>query len=322
MSSRGGYVPAIADDGSGCSFWGWIPRGRQRPSTEPPGSHRIGAAAPEYSRHPAIRLTLGAAAARSGGMSPVQESAWRAPVDLPDRAGGARPFLRAAAWLRALARPPVQAALWQQVRRGALDFAGLTALIGALAGFFTIATVELGLGLGLTVGVRVLHVLVLGQLAGFVCALLLVAGPGTAATFELGLMRHHGELRTLRLIGIDPRDYLEPPRVLGFALALFVLTFVFQAAAALGGAALAALATPLSFTQQVEALGGTLGSPMVFVSAGKSLGLGAVIGLLVCHQGLVAPFAPTQLPRIARQLLGRSLVALVLVHGGVALLLP
>jgi phospholipid/cholesterol/gamma-HCH transport system permease protein len=266
-------------------------------------------------------LTLGAAAARSGGMSPVQESARRAPADLPDFAGGGEPLLPAVARFRYLARAPVQAALWQQVRRGALDFAGLTALLGALAGFFTIATVELRLGLGLTVGVLVLRVLVLGQLAGFVCALLLVAGPGTAATFELGLMRHHGELRTLRLIGIDPRDYLVPPRVLGFALALFVLTFVFQTAAALGGAALAVLVTPFTFTQQIEALAGTLAPPLVLVSAGKSLVLGAVIGLLVCHQGLVARFAPAQLPRIARQLLGRSLVALVLVHGGAALLL-
>lgn len=254
-------------------------------------------------------------------MSPAQNSARPPPVELPDFAEGRESFWPAAPRLRTLARAPVQAALWLQVRRGVLDFVGLTVLLGTLAGGFTIASVELSLGLGLTVGVLVLRVLVLGQLAGFVCALLLVAGPGTAATFELGLMRHHGELRTLRLIGIDPRDYLVPPRALGFALALFVLTFVFQVAAALGGAALAALVTPLAFAAQIEALAGALAPSLLVVSAGKSLVLGLIIGLLACHQGLVAPFTPAQLPRIARQLLGRSLVALVLVHGGAALLL-
>jgi len=134
-------------------------------------------------------------------------------------------------------------------------------------------------------------------------------------------MRGNGELRTLRLIGIDPRDYLVLPCVLGFALALFVLSFTFQAAAALGGAALVALATQLTFSQQIAALAATLTPFALATSAMKNLVLGAIIGLLVCHQGLVAPFAPERMPRIARQLFARSLVALVLVHGGAELLL-
>jgi ABC-type transporter Mla maintaining outer membrane lipid asymmetry permease subunit MlaE len=254
-------------------------------------------------------------------MSTAQDTVQRDPADLPDFAGGLDLFLHIARRAGQLSRPPVQAALWHQVQRGALDFAWLTAIIGALAGSFTVVTVEVGFGLGVTVGVRVMQALVLGQLAGFVCALLLVAGPGTAAAFELGLMRHQGELRTLRLIGIDPRDYLVLPRVLGFALALFVLAFVFQAAAVLGGFALAALVTPLSFTQQIDALFATLGPAALAVSGVRSLVLGAAIGVLVCDQGLVAPFSPARMPQIARQLLSRSLVALVIVHGAAAFFL-
>jgi ABC-type transporter Mla maintaining outer membrane lipid asymmetry permease subunit MlaE len=243
-------------------------------------------------------------------------------ADLPGFEGGLDLFLHVAGRARQLWRPPVQAALWHQVQRGALDFSALTAVMGALAGFFTIATVEVGFGLGATVGVRVFQALVLGQLAGSVCALLLVAGPGTAAMVELGLMRHQGELRTLRLMGIDPRDLLVLPRVVGFAFALFVLTFVFQAAAVIGGFALAALFGHVSFTQQMTALSTTLGPAALVISGARNLVLGAVIGLLVCHQGLVAPFSPARMPQIASQLLSRSLVALVLVQGGAALLLP
>jgi len=252
-------------------------------------------------------------------MSPAEIHVRRAPVERPDFASGVELAFQAAARFRQLARPPVRAALWQQVRRGALDFAGLAGVMGALAGFFTLATVELGLGLGVSVGVRVLHVLVLGRLAGFVCALLLVADPGTAATFELGLMRHRGELRTLRLMGIDPRDYLVLPQVLGFGLALFVLTGIFQAAT-VGGAALTALVTTLGFRQQLEALGAALGPAAVAISAPKTLVVGLVIGLLACQHGLAASFAPAQMPRIARRLPGRSLLALVAVHGLAALL--
>jgi phospholipid/cholesterol/gamma-HCH transport system permease protein len=210
-----------------------------------------------------------------------------------------------------LGRAPVSAVLWQQVRRGALDFFWLAGALGALAGFFTLITVEAGFGLGITVGVEVLQALVLGQLAGFAGALLLVAGPGTAGVFELALMRQQGELRVLRLIGIDPRDLLVLPRVLGFACSLLVLAFAFQLAAVLGGFALTALFSPASFTQQMLAL---------LVSALRSLVLGAVIGLLVCHQGLVAPLSPTRMPQIARQFLSRALVAFVAVHGVFALL--
>jgi phospholipid/cholesterol/gamma-HCH transport system permease protein len=252
-------------------------------------------------------------------MSTVQDIAPPGQADPPGFKGGLDLFLHVAGRVRQLWRPPVQAALWHQVRRGALDFAALTAVMGALAGFFTIATVEIGFGVGVSVGVRVFQALVLGQLAGSVCALLLVAGPGTAAMVELGLMRHQGELRTLRLIGIDPRDLLVLPRVAGFAFALFVLTFIFQAAAVLGGFALAALFVHVSYVQQIEALFTTLGPEILLISAIRNLVLGAVLGLIVCHQGLVVPFTPARMPQIANQLLARSLVALVVVQGGAAL---
>lgn len=221
-----------------------------------------------------------------------------------------------------LAHPTIRSALWNQVSRGALNFAGLTAVIGALAGFFTIVTVETSFGLGVTLGVRVMEALVLGQLAGFVSALVLVTGAGTAATFELGLMRHQGELRTLRLIGIDPTDLLVLPRVVGFAFALFVLTFAFQAAAVLGGFALAAIFTQISFAQHAEALIETLQPSSVVISSATSLVLGAILGVLVCHHGLNAGFSPSRAAHISRELLSRSLIAIVIVHGGAALLVP
>jgi phospholipid/cholesterol/gamma-HCH transport system permease protein len=253
-------------------------------------------------------------------MSPAQDSVQRVSPEPPDLEGAAELLLHLAGRTRQLARAPIRAAVWHQVQRGALELAGLAAIVGALTGFFTVAALELGFGLGVTIGVRVLLTLVLGQLAGFVCALLLVAGPGTAATFELGLMRRDGELRTLRLIGIDPRDYLVLPRVVGFALALFVLTFVFQLAAALGGSALVAVFTQLTFGQQLDAMLATLAPGALLVSGIKNILLGGAIGLIVCHQGLVAAFSPAQMPRIARQLLGRSLVALVVLHAAAAVI--
>ena len=253
-------------------------------------------------------------------MPPAQDTAPTVQTELPEMTAGL-------GWLKGLVRQlgllglaPVSAVLWRQVRRGALEYFWLAAALGALAGFFTLITVETGFGLGITVGVRVLQALVLGQLAGFAGALLLVAGPGLAGVFELAHMRQQGELRVLRLIGIDPRDLLLLPRVLGFACSLLVLAFAFQLAAVLGGFALTALFSPVSFTQQMLALAGSLPPWALVVSALRSLVLGAVIGLLVCHQGLVAPFSPTRLPQIARQFLSRALVAFVVVHGVFALL--
>lgn len=244
----------------------------------------------------------------------------------PDRTESDRPpggldsFLAIIGRLGELRRPPVKLAVWQQVQRGALDLGWLTVVIGSLAGAFTVATIEAGFGLGATLAVRVLIALVLGQLAGFVAALLLVAGPATASTFELGLMRQHGELRTLHLIGVDPRAYLMLPRVLGFAASLLVLDFVFQLAAAVGGFALAALVTPISFSQQMETLAAALTPGILAVTGLRSVLLGAAIGVLVCEHGFSPTFSPARMPQVARQLLSRSLVAVVVVHGGFALL--
>lgn len=229
-------------------------------------------------------------------------------------------LLGAFARLGNLRREAVQVELWRQVDRAALDFAGLAALLGALAGGLTIAIAELGLGVGVSIGVRLLHLLILEQFAGFVCALLLVAGPATNAAFELGLMQQRGEVRTLRLIGIDPRDYLVLPRVLGFALGLFVLTAIFQAAAVVGGGVLAALVTPVTFLQQIEALGLIVSPGAVALSAGKSLALGGAVGTLVCQQGLGAVLAPAEMPGVSRRLFLGALVALGVIHGGAFLL--
>jgi len=255
-------------------------------------------------------------------MSLVQDSPRRMPGEWADFWGGVELFLNVGSRLGQLARPPVRAAMWQTVERGALGLGGFVALVGALSGFFAIATVELGFGLGVTVGVRLLESLVLRQAAGFVCALLLVTGPGTAAAWELGLMRRQGELRTLRLIGIAPFDLLVIPRVVGFGLALFVLTFVFQLAATFGGMALAAVVTQLTFIQQLEALAASLAPAMLAISALKNLVLGTLIGVLVCRHGLAVSFTPAETPRVARRLLGHSLMALVIVHGGVWLFSP
>ena len=252
-------------------------------------------------------------------MHPAQDTAPSVQADLPEMTAGWGFWAGLVRQAGRLGRAPVSAVLWQQVRRGALDFLGLAAALGAVAGFFTLITVEAGFGLGITVGVQVLQALVLGQLAGFAGALLLVAGPGMAGVFELALMRQQGELRTLRLMGINPRDLLVLPRVLGFACSLLVLAFVFQLAAVFGGFALTALFSPVSFTQQMLALTATLPPSALLISALRSLVLGAVIGLLVCHQGLVAPFSPTRMPQMARQFLSRALVAFVLVHGIFAL---
>ncbi|MBS0661822.1 MAG: ABC transporter permease [Verrucomicrobia bacterium] len=255
-------------------------------------------------------------------MSTAQDPGRLGGAEFPGSAGSLALFWHVARRGRELARPPVQAALWHQVRRGTLDFAALAAVLGALAGFLTIVTVDIGFGLGVTAGVRVFHSLVLRQLAGFACTLLLVAGPGTAALVELGLMRQQGELRTLRLIGIDPRDLLVLPRVLGFALALFVLVFVFQVSAAVGGFALAAAFGGASFTQEILTLADLLQPATLVVSGARNLLLGAILGLIVCHLGLVAPFAPARLPEAVNRLLARSLAALVVVQGGAALFLP
>lgn len=244
------------------------------------------------------------------------------PVQPGEFAGGLFLALHLVRRAGELARPPVRAALWRRVQHGALDLSWLAFPIGALAGFVTLELVGFGLGLGISLGVRVVQALVVSQLAGFVCALLLVAGPGVAATFELGLMRHQGELRTLRLIGIDPRDYLVLPCVLGFALALVVLGLIFQIAAVLGGFLLTALVSHVSLSQLFGELFASMGPADLAFSGLKNLVLGLTIGAIVCSQGLVEPFSPTQMPQIARRLLSRALLALVIVHGSAALVLP
>jgi hypothetical protein len=97
---------------------------------------------------------------------------------------------------------------------------------------------------------------------------------------------------------------------------------VFQVAAVIGGFALASLVTRAPFTREIATLMAVLPPSALIASGVRTFILGGVLGLLVCHQGLVLPFSPTRMPKIAQQLLSRSLIAIVVVQGGAALLLP
>lgn len=186
--------------------------------------------------------------------------------------------------------PPVE--LWQTGRAvlhaclAPLLFVGLCcAAIGGLATFFALRNnpIQGGFESALLVGTgKVLMAILSPLLAGFFLVVRLVAG----ATARIGTMQRTNQIAALRMMGIQPQDWLLTPQVIALMVGMPVAAIVGCAAAAV------ASMTAASWVSGTSAIGWALsffaavrGSDIVLV-LGKSAVSGYLVGMVCYHLGM------------------------------------
>ena len=135
---------------------------------------------------------------------------------------------------------------------------------------------------------QILVLVLVREIAPLVVAFIVIGRTGSVMVIELGRMEAGGQLRALDAQGVDPLLYLILPRVLAMAVSTFCLTVAFLAVAFVAGnlGSLIAGFSDMGPTELADLVLGAMGPAEFALVAIKSLGIGFLVGLVVCLGGL------------------------------------
>ena len=207
--------------------------------------------------------------------------------------GGAR----AAARLPAAGRAVVMRVTLNQIRFTAVHAMGLVILLSGILSFLVISQAVRELGqIGATGLIGTLMVVaIVRELGPLITALAIVGRSGTAIAAELATNTVMGEARALEGMGIDPRQYLVLPRFIGAVASVFALLVLFDLVAIAAGFA-AAWLNGMTGTRYAEIVLQTLSARDVWLTVGKALAFGLIVGVLPSYYGLSVRRAATEVP--------------------------
>ena len=124
------------------------------------------------------------------------------------------------------------------------------------------------------------------EIGPLMTAILLAARSGSAMAAQLGTMVVSEEVDALRQMGISPRQYLTTPKVLALALAVPLLTVVFDLVAMSGGAFFATSFANLELRPYLNQTRIALKSGELLLAALTGTVFGGLIGVVACAMGL------------------------------------
>lgn len=227
--------------------------------------------------------------AEAGGPSPERDAGEPAAIH-----GLRRVLLQLAAvgetFVESLRRlPPVELGqVWRTTMRFVLEpmlfVAVAGAVIGGLATFFALRNnpIDGGFESALLTGTgKVASAVLVPLLSGFFFTARIAAG----AAARLGTMKRTNQVAALRMMGVQPADYLLTPLVWGMVLAMPVVTFAGVVAAALAAAFAANFVSGITMVGWATSFFMTVDANDVLIVLGKSTLSGYLVALCCYHLG-------------------------------------
>ena len=211
---------------------------------------------------------------------------------------------------------PVRAVFCKQIYFTGIRALKTVSLISIIVGIVIMTQVANITGVNSGVTGKILTWAVVRELGPLMTAIIVIARSCTATSVELGTMRLGGEIDSLKLMGIDPLDYLVVPRVAGITISLLVLTFYFQIFAVAGGLLASSMLIGASFVQQARTIISSF-SPFEFVvPALKVIFFGLAVSSASCYHGLGVKSA-TEVPQAASTAVMQGLFFVFLLDGAI-----
>jgi phospholipid/cholesterol/gamma-HCH transport system permease protein len=215
---------------------------------------------------------------------------------------------------------PVRSVLYKQIYFTGIEALSKIALLGLLIGLVIITQITNLAGSNAVLTGKILIWTVVRELGPLLAAIIIIARSGTAIASELGAMKVNKELEHLRIMGIDPMDYLLVPRILGITVSVFIITFYFQLTAVAGGLALTSIIMDIPFLQHLKGMFLALNFFEVAVSLLKSFVFGLLISTISCYQGLSVRASITEIPQAATKAVMQSLFLVFIFDGIITLI--
>lgn len=155
-------------------------------------------------------------------------------------------------------------------------------------------------------------VAIVRELGPLLTALIVAGRSGTAIAAELATNQVMGEVEALEGMGIDPLHYLVLPRFGGAIVSVFGLIILFDLVAILAGL-VAASANDMNSLRYFEIVLRSLTLRDTWLTVGKGLVFGVIIGTVPSFHGLGVRRAATEVPIAASRAVVTSTVGIFLV---------
>jgi phospholipid/cholesterol/gamma-HCH transport system permease protein len=155
-------------------------------------------------------------------------------------------------------------------------------------------------------------VAIVRELGPLLTALIVAGRSGTAIAAELATNQVMGEVGALEGMGIDPLHYLVLPRFGGAIVSVFGLIILFDLVAILAGLAAATL-NGMDSVRYYEIVLRSLTLRDTWLTIGKGLVFGAIIGTVPSFHGLGVRRAATEVPIAASRAVVTSTVGIFIV---------
>lgn len=211
---------------------------------------------------------------------------------------------------------PVRTVFLRQVYFTGIEALGIISLIATFIGFVIVTEVYNLVGASSALTGRVLAWVVVREMGPLFSSIIIIARSGTAVASELGAMKVGKEVEQLRLMGIEPINYLIMTRVAAIVVSVVVLTFYFNIAAVAGGVLLSSVFLPdIGTVEHLKGVFLTLSAYEIAVSFIKSLFFGSIISAVVCYQGFSVRASITEIPQAATRAVMQSIFLIIIFDG-------
>lgn len=221
-------------------------------------------------------------------------------------------------WRRGhLRNPATRQALVGQVIFTGIDAVAVILLIALAIGVsLTPTLLMLGRSFGSDAQLADLLVRAIGvELGPLLTAIILIGRSGSAVAVDLGSMKLRGEVEALHLLGINMNDFFVAPRLLGAALAQFVLATYFTAIALFGGVFISGVLVSSSHLTLLGGLGAAIQPLDVLVFTVKNLLFGLIVAGTACFSALKVEHSPTEVPQRTQQAIVNGQLLVFIING-------
>ena len=215
----------------------------------------------------------------------------------------------------AVAVVPIRAVFYKQIYFTGIEALGAIGFIAALSGIVVVTQVVSLIGADPTLIAKITLWTIVRELGPLLSAIVIIARSSSAVAAELATMKIRGELGHLKVMGIDPLDYLVIPRILGIAVSAVTVTAYFQFIAIVAGFAFVAVVYGVSFIKNIGGIALILNLTEVGASLAKAALFGLMIAATSCYYGLRARPTITAVPRAATHAVMSNLLTVFLLDG-------
>lgn len=185
--------------------------------------------------------------------------------------------------------------LYRKIYKTICNTSGIIGIVSFILGALIVTQITtLNVRMGI-IG-NIFDTVIIKELGPLLTAIIVVGRSATFITTEIGTMKKTEELTAFTVMGIEPKDYVIMPRVIGVTIALFVLVFFFDICCIAGGLVTSLLMGSMSAIFYLQNILSYLSFVDIFGTILKALVSGLLLTSISCYEGFAIKGSLVEIP--------------------------